>query len=140
MELTIAMITAFVGVLNEGTKSIAKSLDKDINKYIPIFSIIYGVILGVCGYFMPDTIVGKTLLESIVIGVSAGLASTGCHQVFHQLSKDHDADGTDEDATLHIGDLLDLVDDEEEEEDETSPLDTDVNENVEVDEDDDPTD
>lgn len=127
MELTIAMITAFVGVFNEGTKSIAKSLGKDINKYIPIFSIIYGVIFGVCGYFMPDTTVGATLLESIVIGVSAGLASTGCHQVFHQLSKDNDK--TDE--PVYIGDIFNLEDeDESDEEDETSALDIDVNADV----------
>lgn len=86
MELTIAVITAFVGVLNEGTKSIAKALGKDINRYIPIFSILYGTILGVCGFFLPDTKVGANLIESVIIGISAGLASTGCHQVFHQLS------------------------------------------------------
>lgn len=96
MELTIATITAFVGVLNEGTKSIAKCFGKDINRFIPIFSIVYGVILGVCGYYMTDVTIGNSLLESVIIGVSAGLASTGCHQVFHQLSKPSENETVDE--------------------------------------------
>lgn len=96
MELTIATITAFVGVLNEGTKSIVKCFGKDINRFIPIFSIVYGVILGVCGYYMTDVTIGNSLLESVIIGVSAGLASTGCHQVFHQLSKPSENETVDE--------------------------------------------
>ena len=51
MEFSTVTIAAFVGILNELTKSIAKDVfKKDINRFIPIFSLIYGVALSIIGY------------------------------------------------------------------------------------------
>lgn len=90
MEFSIVTISAFVAILNEATKTIAKSLGYNINRLIPICSLIFGVILGVVGYYTPNVQLGNNLVEAIFIGLSAGGASTGCHQVYKQLSKDDD--------------------------------------------------
>lgn len=90
MEFSIVTISAFVAILNEATKTIAKSLGYNINRLIPICSLIFGVILGVVGYYTPNVQLGNNLIEAIFIGLSAGGASTGCHQVYKQLSKDDD--------------------------------------------------
>lgn len=101
MTFTITTIAAFVGILNEATKAIARSFGKNVNRYIPICSIVYGIILGVCGYFLPDVQMGNNVVEAIAIGISAGLSSTGVHQAFHQLAKPaEDADPKADDEQI----------------------------------------
>ena len=87
MEFSIVTISAFVAALNEVTKMIAKTFGYKINRLIPIFSLVYGIALGIAGYFTPNVAMGNNLVEAIFIGLSAGAASTGCHQVYKQLSK-----------------------------------------------------
>ena len=87
MEFSIVTISMFVAALNEVTKMIAKTFGYKINRLIPIFSLVYGVALGIIGYFTPNVAMGNNLVEAIFIGLSAGAASTGCHQVYKQLSK-----------------------------------------------------
>lgn len=87
LEFSIATISVFVGLLNETVKSIAKnSFNKDINKYIPICSLIFGLMLGIAGYFMPNVEMGNNIIEAIFIGLSAGSAATGIHQIGKQMS------------------------------------------------------
>ena len=87
MEFSITTIGAFVALLNEVTKMIAAQFGYKINRLIPIFSLVYGVALGIAGYFIPNVQMGNNLVEAIFIGLSAGGAATGCHQVYQQLSK-----------------------------------------------------
>ena len=85
MELSIITIGTFVAILNQGTKYIAGNfIKRDVSKWIPVCSVIYGVILGIIGFMMPDVEMGNNLLEAIFIGISAGSASTGIHQIYVQ--------------------------------------------------------
>ena len=87
-ELTIVTIGAFVAALNQATKYIATNfIKRNISKFIPICSVIYGLVLGIIGFYLPNANMGNTLVEAILIGISAGSASTGCHQIVKQLTK-----------------------------------------------------
>ena len=87
-ELTIVTIGAFVAALNQATKYIATNfIKRDISKFIPICSVIYGLVLGIIGFYLPNANMGNNLVEAILIGISAGSASTGCHQIVKQLTK-----------------------------------------------------
>lgn len=99
MQLTLVTIGAFVAILNQGTKYIANNfIKKDVSKYIPMCSVIYGIILGIIGYYLPNADMGSNLVEAIFIGISAGSASTGVHQIGKQLTKT-DKDGGVTDTT-----------------------------------------
>ena len=88
LEFSIATIGAFVATLNELTKYITKTyIKKDISRYIPLFSLLYGLILGISGFFIPNVEMGSNIVEAIFIGLSAGAASTGIHQVYKQQTK-----------------------------------------------------
>ena len=87
-ELTIVTIGAFVAALNQATKYIATNfIKRDISKFIPICSVVYGLILGIIGFYLPNANMGSNLAEAVLIGISAGSASTGCHQIVKQLTK-----------------------------------------------------
>lgn len=95
LEFSIVTISSFVGVLNEIVKYISKSVfKKDISKYIPLFSIGFGIILGVAGYYIPKVEMGSNIIEAIFIGIAAGSAATGFHQVGKQLGKNDNDDPT----------------------------------------------
>lgn len=85
LEFSIATITIFVGVLNQGVKYLASTyLKKDIKKYIPILSVVFGIALSLAGYYVKDVEMGNNIIEAIFIGISAGAASTGVHQIYKQ--------------------------------------------------------
>lgn len=89
MQLSIITISSFVAVLNQGTKYVLSNfVKKDVSKWIPIFSVIYGMLLGILGYVcLPAGSMGGDIFEAIFIGISAGSASTGIHQIGKQLTK-----------------------------------------------------
>ena len=98
-ELTIVTIGAFVAALNQATKYIATNfIKRDISKFIPICSVIYGLVLGIIGFYLPNANMGSNLAEAVLIGISAGSASTGCHQIVKQLTKSTTTN-TDEENT-----------------------------------------
>lgn len=99
MEFSIVTISMFVTVLNEATKMVGETLGKNINRYIPIFSLVFGVILGIAGYYIPEVTIGSNIVEAIFIGLSAGAASTGCHQIYKQFEKASDDESEPEPAT-----------------------------------------
>lgn len=89
MQLSIATIGIFVGLLNEGVKYIMNNfIQKDMTKWIPVFSVVFGFILGVVGYFMPGVDMGSNLIEAMFVGITAGSSSTTVHQIYKQFSKD----------------------------------------------------
>jgi hypothetical protein len=57
--------------------------------------VVYGIILGIIGYYLPDANMGSNLVEAIFIGISAGSASTGIHQIGKQLTKPTDGTTVD---------------------------------------------
>ena len=88
LNFSIATIATFVGILDQITKTIFKTYGKqNWDKYIPICSIVYGLILGISGYFIPNVDMGSNIIEAIFIGLSAGAASTGIHQIYRQQAK-----------------------------------------------------
>jgi RsiW-degrading membrane proteinase PrsW (M82 family) len=98
-EFSSLSVSAFVAVLNEITKTIAKDVfKKDINKYIPLFSIGYGIILGLLGYFFYTESFGDDLVKAIFIGIASGAAATGYHQIGKQLMKKPLLDEIDPDS------------------------------------------
>lgn len=109
MEISVVSISAVVATLNQVTKLIAKDVfGKKVNRFIPIFSIVYGILLGVIGYYTKISDFGNTVIEAIFIGVSAGAAATGYHQVGKQLAK-----GDDEEDENYDDDEEDETEDDE---------------------------
>lgn len=102
LEFSIITISAFVGVLNEIVKYISKNVfKKDISRYIPLFSLGFGIILGIAGFYTPNVAMGNNIIEAIFIGLSAGSAATGIHQIPKQLMKEKEtyvASETEEDT------------------------------------------
>lgn len=102
LEFSIISISAFVGVLNEIVKYISKNVfKKDISRYIPLFSLGFGIILGIAGFYTPNVVMGNNIIEAIFIGLSAGSAATGIHQIPKQLMKGNEtcvAPETEEDT------------------------------------------
>lgn len=94
IEFSIMTISVFVGMLNELVKFIAKTLGKNVNRYIPIFSIVFGACLGICGYFIDTVDMGHNIVEALFIGLASGASATGCHQIYKQLLKYDNDDGT----------------------------------------------
>ena len=78
----IPVITVIVFLVVEAVK--ATPLD---NKWLPVIAGSFGGLLGVVAmYVMPDY-PGKDILTSIAIGIVSGLAATGAHQIYKQLTK-----------------------------------------------------
>ncbi len=104
LEFSIVTISTFVAMLNECTKYFAKLIfKKDIKKYIPIFSVLYGIILSIAGYYMTSVEMGNNIIEAIFIGISAGAAATGIHQIGKQFGKtDGTSTGNDEETEIEM--------------------------------------
>ena len=57
------------------------------NKWLPVICGVLGGILGVVGlYVMPD-FPASDILNAIAVGIVSGLAATGAHQIYKQLSQ-----------------------------------------------------
>ena len=77
--VAITVICYLIGMIVKATP-----LD---DKWIPCIVGVLGGALGVVGmYIMPD-FPAKDLLNAVAIGIVSGLASTGAHQLTHQLGK-----------------------------------------------------
>jgi Na+-translocating ferredoxin:NAD+ oxidoreductase RnfA subunit len=112
MEFSIVTISAFVGILNEVVKKIASSLGKDVNKFIPICSIVFGIILGISGFYIPNVEMGNNIIEAIFIGISAGAAATGCHQIYKQLQPEQLPPEAFEDVEVESDEVFEEDDEE----------------------------
>lgn len=79
----VAAITVICYLVGVTCKSLG-----GIDKFIPSIVGALGGILGVVAmYIMPD-FMATDILSAIAVGIVSGLASTGAHQVFHQLVKE----------------------------------------------------
>lgn len=80
--VSIPVITVICFLIAEAVK--ATALD---NKWLPIICGACGGVLGVVAlYVMPD-FPAADVLTAIAIGIVSGLAATGAHQVYKQLTK-----------------------------------------------------
>lgn len=84
--VSVAAITVICFLIAEAVK--ATPLD---NKWLPVICGFLGGCLGVVGlYIMPD-FPAKDLLTAIAVGIVSGLAATGAHQIYKQLSSEKGA-------------------------------------------------
>lgn len=82
----VAAITIICFLVAEAVK--ATPLD---NKWLPVICGTLGGILGVVALFwMPEFPAGD-ILTAIAVGIVSGLAATGAHQVYKQLSSEKGA-------------------------------------------------
>ena len=63
------------------------------NKWLPVICGALGGILGVVGLYVMPEFPAQDILSAIAVGIVSGLAATGAHQIYKQLSE-----GADEDA------------------------------------------
>lgn len=57
------------------------------NKWLPIICGVVGGALGVVAMYVMENFPSNDVLTSIAIGIVSGLAATGAHQVYKQLTK-----------------------------------------------------
>ena len=81
--VAIPVITVIVFLAVEAVK--ATPLD---NKWLPVIAGTFGGILGVVAMFTMTEFPANDYLTAIAIGIVSGLAATGAHQVYKQLTKD----------------------------------------------------
>ena len=65
-----------------------KVMDKIVNKWLPVFCGTLGGILGVVAMFIMPEFPAHDYITAISVGIVSGLAATGAHQVYKQLTKD----------------------------------------------------
>lgn len=78
----IPVITIIVFLAVEAVK--ATPLD---NKWLPVIAGSFGGILGIVAMMVMPEFPATDPLTSIAIGIVSGLAATGAHQVYKQLTK-----------------------------------------------------
>ena len=83
-DLGVTEVTAIVAICYLAATAVkATSLD---NKWLPVICGVLGGILGAVGYvFVPGFPAGDAMTAAAV-GIVSGLAATGAHQVYKQLS------------------------------------------------------
>lgn len=79
---SIPVITVIVFLIAEGIK--ATPLD---NKWLPVICGFCGGCLGVAAMYVMPEFPAHDILTAIAIGIVSGLAATGAHQVYKQLSE-----------------------------------------------------
>lgn len=77
----VAAITVICFLVAEAVK--ATGMDK---KWLPVICGTLGGILGVVALFFMPEFPAKDILTAIAVGIVSGLAATGAHQVYKQLS------------------------------------------------------
>ena len=111
----IPVITVIVFLIAEAVK--ATPLD---NKWLPVICGAVGGILGVVAMFLMPEFPAKDYLTAVAVGIVSGLAATGAHQIYKQLTagsggqhlegnqpKDPEKDeDTEEVAPISVDDLL----------------------------------
>lgn len=80
--LAFPAITVIVFVVLEGVK--ATALD---NKWIPSIAGCFGGVLGIVGMMIIKDFPATDPLTAFAVGAVSGLAATGAHQIYKQLTK-----------------------------------------------------
>ena len=77
----IPVITVIVFLIAEAVK--ATPLD---NKWLPVICGATGGILGIVAMFLMPEFPAKDYLTAVAVGIVSGLAATGAHQIYKQLT------------------------------------------------------
>ena len=80
--VAVPVITVIVFLIVEAVK--ATPLD---NKWLPVIAGATGGILGIVATFVMPDFTAKDPLTALAIGIISGLAATGAHQIYKQLTK-----------------------------------------------------
>lgn len=80
--LAVPVITVIVFLVVEAVK--ATTLD---NKWLPVIAGACGGILGIVATYVMPEFPATDPLTAIAIGIVSGLAATGAHQIYKQLTK-----------------------------------------------------
>lgn len=80
--LAVPVITVIVFLVVEAVK--ATALD---NKWMPVIAGFCGGVLGIVATFVMPEFPANDPLTAIAIGIVSGLAATGAHQIYKQLTK-----------------------------------------------------
>ena len=78
----VPVITVIVFLVCEAVK--ATPLDE---KWLPVVAGFSGGALGIAATFLMEDFTGKDPLTAVAIGIVSGLAATGAHQIYKQLTK-----------------------------------------------------
>ena len=78
----IPVITVIVFLIAEAVK--ATPLD---NKWLPVICGFCGGVLGIVAMFIMPEFPAKDYLTAAAVGIVSGLAATGVHQIYKQLTK-----------------------------------------------------
>ena len=79
----VPVITVIVFLVVEAVK--ATALD---NKWMPVIAGFVGGALGIVATFAMPEFPAKDPLTAVAIGIVSGLAATGAHQIYKQLTKE----------------------------------------------------
>lgn len=80
--VAIPVITVIVFLVVEAVK--ATPLD---NKWLPVIAGTFGGCLGIVAMHVMPEFPGTDPLTAVAIGIVSGLAATGAHQIYKQLTK-----------------------------------------------------
>lgn len=97
----VPVITVIVFLIVEAVK--ATALD---NKWLPVIAGFAGGVLGMAATFLMPEFPAADPLTAIAVGIVSGLAATGAHQIYKQLTKD-------EEPAYTVGEAVDDPDDYE---------------------------
>ena len=79
----IPVITVIVFAAVEAVK--ATPLE---DKWLPVIAAFFGGILGIVAMYVMNDFTAEDPLTAIAVGIVSGLAATGAHQVYKQLTKE----------------------------------------------------
>jgi len=80
--VAMPVITVIVFIAVEAVK--ATPID---NKWLPVIAGIFGGILGEVAMFIMEEFPANDYLTAFAVGIVSGLAATGVHQIYKQLTK-----------------------------------------------------
>lgn len=73
-----------------------------------MFSVVYGMIIALILHFYTDATIGSNIVETLIIGIMSGSASTGIHQIGKQFQPSPDVpefDGVSESISMTDEDM-----------------------------------
>lgn len=80
--VAMPVITVIVFIAVEAVK--ATPID---NKWLPVIAGVFGGILGEVAMFIMEEFPAHDYLTAFAVGIVSGLAATGVHQIYKQLTK-----------------------------------------------------
>lgn len=90
--IAVPFISVLVYLLIEAIKQVTKNNEKVLT-FVPVIAAVLGAVIGIiCFFAMPNQLMLTTsALGATLVGMASGLAATGTHQVFKQISKQEDS-------------------------------------------------